>query len=344
MEMAKDLKAQVTEWLKSQNLSPVDPVDFEKLHDILPPDLSVEEVEEVVELVFALQAEGIEAVHSNEPAENDGFNTLAAYVHRIGQIPKISPEEEEILLDGVEQGLQRDIDTLTEAYLPMVLNVAREIGTRREEILDYIQEGSLGLLSAIRSFNGEGSKSFRDYARWHIRKAIHKARLNQEQVLSIPRKITTFFAKFKKVSEALKKKLNRSPMLDEIAAEMNLDLHAVKNDLLLGSALLRKGAEFDEEDTQFMGYIKDIQKTEDFELEDILKFHEFLTKNLEVLTPLEKEILVLHYGLEGTKRMELHEIAEELGLKLQHVDDLEKAALQKISRTLDPVIGGDFSF
>ena len=223
-------------------------------------------------------------------------------------------------------------------------NAAREIGTRREEILEYIQEGSLGLLSAVRSFNREGTRSFRDYARWNIRKAIHKARRNQELVLSIPRKITTFFAKFKKVSEVLRKKLNRSPMLDEIAAELNLDLQTVKNDLLMGSALVRKGAEFDEEDTQFMGYIKDIQKAEDFELEDILKFHEFLTKNLEVLAPLEREILVLHYGLEGTKRMELHEIAEDLGLKLQHVDDLEKTALQKVSRTLDPVIGGEFSF
>jgi len=342
--MARDFHTLVSNWLQEQNLAPGEPLDFEKLHEVLPADLTVEEIEEAVELVFALQSKNEDLPRTSQDSQNEGFNTLAAYIYRVSQIKRLSPEEEDELLYGIEQGLQGDVDQLTEAYLPMVLNAAREIGTRREEILDYIQEGSLGLMSAVRSFDREGSKSFRDYARWHIRKSIHKSRRAQDQIMSIPRKITSFFSKFKAASEELRKKLNRPPMLDEIAGELQMDLQAVKNDLLLGTSLLSKGAEFDEGDVQFMGYIKDIQKAEDFELPDANQFHNFLRENLEILAPLEKEILILHYGLEGGKRMELHEIAEDLGLKLQHVDDLETVALQKISRALDPVVGGEFSF
>jgi|GEM_PF-1061808 RNA polymerase sigma factor (sigma-70 family) len=336
----------VSTWFKEQDLNPGDPIDFEKFHDILPEGLSLEKMEEAVDLLFALQnLPEDESLEEHRAEKTEDSNALAVYIYRVSQIPRLSIAEEEELLIGVEQGLQSDIDTLTEAYLPLVLNAAREIGNRREEILEFIQEGNLGLMSAVRKFQLEGSKSFRDFARWHIRKSIHKARSVQEQMVSIPQKVTKFFAEFKEVSEVLRAKLNRVPMLEEIATEMGMELEAVKSDLLLGSALLSKGSELGEEDSQFLRFIKDLQRAEEFELEDSSHFHQLLRKNLDLLPPLEQEIITLHYGLgEDGLRMELHDIADELGLKLQQVSDLETVALQKIARSMNTVVGGEFSF
>ncbi len=327
---SQNLSSLVQSLVRKQDVGSAEPIDFQRLHEILPADLSVEQIEEVIDLLFALQEEDSADEEPESVESIDETNALAVYVHRLRQIPSLSKDEENELIESRELGNPRAQEALIEAYLPMVLNMARESGRRRDEILDYIQEGSLALMKAVQSFQPDGSKSFRDYARWHIRRAVKKASKSFRESLYFPRELTRFFYKFREAADFLSRRLNRTPHLEEIAHEMKLELALIQSNLALGAPMLDPGKDTDDADRILMHYIRDAITLKDMEVEGAGKLESLLQDHLEILPPLEQEILKMHYGMQDGIRMDLFEIAKELDLKTQHVIDLEAAALERI--------------
>jgi RNA polymerase sigma factor (sigma-70 family) len=327
----RNLRQLVQDLVRKQGFRAGEPVDFQRLHEVLPPDLSLEEIEQVIDFLFALQDHDSEVDESPSSESIDGTNALAVYVHRMRQIPRLSKDEEDELIESRALGNPRAEEALIESYLPMVLNMARETGRRREEILDYVQEGSLALMKAVQSFQPDGSKNLRDYVRWYIRRAVHKASKVFKASLHFPRKLTSFFSGFRETADHLARRLNRTPYLEEIACEMSLDLDLVQSNLTLGAPMLDPAKEADDADQILLHYIKDAITLKDLELDEAGELGALIQDNLDILPPLEQEIIRLHYGMKpGMARMDLFEIAKDLDLKTQHVIDLESAALDLI--------------
>lgn len=316
-----------------ENLSEL---DFTKLAEVLPIDLEIHQVEHILDALFDLANQDAEELDQSSEADSKSkydeiTNSLAGYVMQLKEIKSLSTFEEQDLVDLVHQGNKSARDRLIESYLPLVLNIAREKGHKRDEILEFIQEGNIALIQAVESFDTDGSSSLRDFIRWRVRKAIVKAQRQNEQLIKLPKSITSFFQKFKDVCDQQYSRSNRLPELEEIASQLNLDVEVVRKNLALGSALLSEGDNVTSEDAAFMRYLKDFQMLDDFEVQNFLALRANIKENLELLNPIEREILTLFYDLnENGSRMDIFEIADELGLKTKHVEDLKIAAITKV--------------
>ena len=239
-------------------------LDFSRLAEVLPPDLDVEQVEQVLDALFDLtniDEEVYESALAEEKTDGCRYdevtNSLAGYILQLKNINPVENFEEQDLIDLAEQGSQDARNRLIESYLPMVLNIAREKGRKREEILEFIQEGNIALIQAVESYSMDGSSSLRDYSRWRVRKAIVKSQRQQEQLIKLPKTITLFFQKFKETCDELYRRSNRAPELEEIATRMNMDIELVRKNLTLGSTLMSEGDNLTSEDAAFMRYLKD---------------------------------------------------------------------------------------
>jgi RNA polymerase sigma factor (sigma-70 family) len=313
-------------------------IDFETINDILPKGMPIDAIENVIDLLFELKAEEDEKQSfkdtKEEEIKSDGTNALARYVQIVSGIKKLNAEEENEVIDTIEGGNDRAKIVLIESYLALVLNIAREKGNNRDEILDYIQEGNIALMTAVENFKSNGNRTFRDYARWSIRKAITKADRLASASVSLPKKITKFFREFKIISNGMKSRLNRLPDLEEIATAMNIPQSEVQKNLMLGGALLDSDSTLDEENAAVIKYVKDVTAATEVKLEDPSKLHKVIRDNFELLSPVEKEVVSLYYGLDDGKTFDYVEIGDMLGMKSSMIRDLQSAALSRINISL----------
>jgi len=319
-----------------ENLSDL---DFSKLAEVLPADIEIEQVEELLDALFDLANSIASSSVENIENERTGSkydeitNSLAGYILQLKEIKPLDSNEEQDLIEMAYQGSNDARNQLIESYLPLVLNIAREKGRKRDEILDFVQEGNIALIQAVESFDIEGNSSLRDYIRWKVRKAVVKVQRQQEQLIKFPKSITKFFQSFKETCDKLYARSNRVPDLEEIATQMDLDMESVRKNLALGTALMSEGDNVTSEDASFMRYLKDFQLVDDFEVQNFLALRSSIKQNLDLLSPVEQEILTLFYDLdEKGSRLDVFEIADELGLKTKHVEDLKIAAITKVQQ------------
>lgn len=313
-------------------------IDFESINDILPKDMPIDAIENVIDILFELKAQEDEQQmveeEQQEITKSDDSNALARYVQIVSGIKKLNAEEENEVIDTIEGGNNRAKTILIESYLPLVLNIAREKGSNRDEILDFIQDGNLALMAAVDSYKSNGNRPFRDYARWCVRKAISKSERKASASVNLPKKITKFFREFKIISNGLKSRLNRLPDLSEIASAMNIPQSDVQKNLMLGGALLDSDSTLDEENAAVIKYVKEVTAATEVKLEDPSKLHKVIRDNFELLSPVEKEVVSLYYGLEDGKSFDYVEIGEMLGMKSSMIRDLQSAALSRINISL----------
>lgn len=312
-------------------------IDEDVLNAILPKEISSGELELLIDYLavrgYYLGFVPPESEYQDE--DMDYTNAFSSYVRILHKLTPLGISEEEALLERIAAGDKIARNLLLEGYLWMVFNTAREKGRKREEILEYIQEGNLGLLKALESFRHGGRKTFRDFARWHIRKAIGKYQKESSIFSHIPKDVLQFFHSFREIGERLSQNLSRRPDIEEISLEMGLPLSVVRENLLLGGSMTGHEAVLEDSDARMSRYIREIRAAEDMEIEKSMSLREALRDKIDILNPLEKEIVSLYYGLsEDEREYDFADIAEELGLKVGMVRDIESTALTKITLML----------
>lgn len=331
--MASDLDEILRSLASKHGVKQLCEIPMEELAGELPENIDSEEMVQLVERIFDIKDE-LDIIEAQEN-QVDYTNSLSRYVLQMRSIPRISDEEERELIERYNMGQTRALEELIEFYLPLVLNIAREKGNKREEILDFIQEGNIALVQAVQSYDPDGARSLRDYVRWKVRKGIVKYQRSNERTMHIPKKLAAFFEKFQETVSQMRSSTNRAPELEEIAAQMGEDVEAVRRKLLLGAPLFQDEEQIEDEDRRFLHYVKDAQSMEELGVDNHGAMRKLVEANLDILDPVEEEILRLHYGLgESDRELDLYEISDELGLKSNHVRDLKTAAMMKISRSL----------
>jgi RNA polymerase primary sigma factor len=311
-------------------------VDFDRLSAVLPADLALETVEAIIDYLYdtGMILEGHSAPQErsqDDVLEVDFTNALAGYVLEVQNLGRLGRSDEDALIAEWESLRSADREKVIHAYLPMVLNLARQKGQRRDEILELIQEGNIALLAAARSFQPGGSRTFRDFVRWKVQKAMSKWHEENSQVRQIPDQLMAFFRQFKQVGDAMRQRLQRQPSVDEIAISMEIPLETVLRNLSLASNLSDPDSSVDEGDQAFIHHVREVTQNREMDPRRHTALRTMILDNLELLSPVEKEIVTLYYDLNDSgQEMDFFEIAELLGLKTKMVSDLETAAMMKI--------------
>ncbi|MGX8699538.1 MAG: sigma-70 family RNA polymerase sigma factor, partial [bacterium] len=247
----------------------------------------------------------IEEITKEELEETDAMaetfaidDPVRMYLKEIGKIKLLTPEEETALAERMAAGDERAKQQMAEANLRLVVSIAKRYVGRGMQFLDLIQEGNLGLIKAVDKFNYQKGYKFSTYATWWIRQAITRAIADQARTIRIPVHMVETINKVIRISRQLLQELGHDPSPEEIAGEMGMPVDKVRDILKIAQEPVSLETPIGEEEDSHLGdFIPDEDASEPAEAASFTLLKEQLMEVLDTLTPREKKVLELRFGI-----------------------------------------------
>jgi RNA polymerase primary sigma factor len=277
----------------------------------------------------------------DEPAEveeKDPYDGVAAvtqdplklYVRQIGDGPLLTPLQERELARRKDDGDEAAKRRLIECNLRLVMSITRNYTRAGVPLLDLIQEGNLGLIRAVEKFDYKLGYKLSTYATWWIRQAVTRALADQGRTIRLPVHVAEQTRKVLRARRILAQKLNRDPLIPEIAKESGLPPERVQELLELIEDPVSLETPVGDGESIFGDLIEDTKSDQpDAATAKMLRSRE-LAGALRRLNPRMRRVLALRFGLDGESPQTLEQVGIGLGITRERVRQLEARALREL--------------
>ncbi|MBD3328180.1 sigma-70 family RNA polymerase sigma factor, partial [Candidatus Peregrinibacteria bacterium] len=236
-------------------------------------------------------------------------DSIRLYLCEIGKVPLLTARQEVDLARRIKKGDQTAKKQLAEANLRLVVSIAKKYIGRGLSFLDLIQEGNIGLFRAVEKFDPDRGFKFSTYATWWIRQAITRAIADQARTIRIPVHMVETINKLTHAQRRLVQELGREPLVEELAAEMDMDEKKVRHILKISQDIVSLEAPVGtEEDSKLGDFIEDDDAQSPLEATNRQLIKENIHEMLQYLSPREKKIIEMRFGLKDGVGHTLEEV------------------------------------
>jgi len=309
-------------------------------------DISTDNIEDIITSKMEMKPT-LDDIYSlnNDSDDSENANTglpknvavddpVRLYLREIGRIKLLSASEEvelaKIILGGGASGL-RAKKKLVQANLRLVVSIAKKYVGRGMLFLDLIQEGNLGLIRAAEKFDHERGFKFSTYATWWIRQAITRAIADQARTIRIPVHMVETINKLKKVTRKLAQDLSRKPTEEELAYEMNVSITKLREIIKIAQEPLSLETPIGkEEDSRLGDFIEDKDADAPVKMVASELLKEDLQEVMKQLSPRERDVLRLRFGMDDGRQRTLEEVGQLFGVTRERIRQIEAKALRKL--------------
>jgi RNA polymerase primary sigma factor len=275
-----------------------------------------------------------------QPSRQYGGTALMIYLREVGAVELLTPSEEIRLAARVKRGNAAARELMIRANLRLVVKIARDYDGLGLPLLDLINEGNIGLMSAVERFNPAKGAKLSTYAAWWIKQSMRRALANQSKTIRLPVHMVDKIYNMRRASFRLQEILGREPIDEEVAAEIGATPREVAR---MRAAYLRPAsldAPTGEDESGHLGdVIRDENAASPYEQLVEKTVNQMLVELVGRLHPREASILRFRFGLDGGPERTLEEVGEKFGVTRERVRQLQTLALRKLRRMIQTVEG-----
>ena len=256
--------------------------------------------------------------------------SLGIYFRDVSKLSMITPEKEVELTKRIKLGDKAAANELVTANLRFVISVAKQYQNKGLDLVDLIQEGNIGMLEAAYKFDETRGYRFISYAVWWIRQSIMRAISEQCRTVRVPMSQIVNMSKINKMSEKFEQKNGRTPSMEEIEEETNLDRKKINMSLASTYRSVSLESPLRDED---VSCLLDVLPNDNSESTDTTALKSDLIIEIEhILSKLsyrEQDVLRMSFGI-GVQAMSNDEIANRFGIGGERIRQIQHSAINHI--------------
>ncbi len=298
-------------------------------------ELSIEKINEEPE-----DEDLLLSVEEPKTAENassvSADDSVKIYLQQIGKIPLLSAEQElEVAKKIKEKNDDEAKETLVNANLRLVVSIAKKYIGRGLSFLDLIQEGNMGLMKAAEKFDYAKGYKFSTYATWWIQQSITRAIADKSRIIRLPVHMIETLSKIKKVTVDLTTESGKVPSKEEIAYRVGIPVSKLTSLIKAAQSTIsiETPATAKDESSKLGDFIVDESTMSPDSRVSQENLFEDIQKMLNQLSPKERDVLIMRYGLnDDGNRKTLEEIGSRYGVSRERIRQIENRAISKLKK------------